>query len=74
MPYIKPKEPPFIRVRRLLLGYEMTPQSLAAVLECSENTARARLRSPETLTLGELDKISRRGHIPMEEIRAALVR
>lgn len=74
MPYIKPKEAPFAKMGRLLRGYGLSGQRLAEVLECSAPTARARLAEPETLTLRDLDRISRRAHIPMEEIREAISR
>ena len=74
MPYIKPKEPAFAKMQRLLKGYGLSGQKLAAVLECSAPTARARLESPQTLTLEDLDRINRRGHVPMEEIREAISR
>lgn len=72
MPRLKTKEIPFVKVKRLLVGYGLNCQALAEVLGCSEPTARSRLNRPETLTLSELDLISRRGHVPMEEIRAAI--
>ena len=74
MPYIKRTETPFIKVRRLLLGYELDATALARVLGCAYNTAKARLDNPENLTLRELDLISTRGHIPVEEIRSALIK
>ena len=74
MPYIKKDEVPFVEMQRLLRGYELTAPALAKVLGCSEGTARSRLKSPADLTLGELDRLARFGHIPMEKIRAAIVR
>lgn len=72
MPYTKRKDVPFVKVRRLLLGYELDASALAGVLGCTYNTARARLDRPETLTLAELDKVCTRGHVPIDEIRAAI--
>ena len=66
MPYIKKQQS---GMTRLLLGYELTAPRLATVLGCSENTARLRLNDPSTLTLAELDRIRRFGHVPVEEIR-----
>lgn len=40
----------------------------------SPPTGRKRLEQPETLTLGDLDRLSRKGHIPMEELREAIIR
>lgn len=74
MPYIKRTEPPFVKIRRLLLGYELDAVALSKVLGCSYNTARARLDNPSTLTVGELDTISAKGHVPIDEIRAAIIR
>ena len=73
MPYVKKQETPYVRVRRLLMGYGLDPCGLAAVLGCSRNTAAARLANPGTLTLSELGTISRAGHIPMDEIRQAII-
>ena len=72
MPYIKPIDPPFVAVKRLLLGYGLTATELAGALNCSYNTAARRLEHPETLTLYELSKISAHAHVPMDEIRAAI--
>jgi len=74
MPYIKKAEPPFVRVARLLKGYGLQGKALAAVLGCSPPTARSRLEKPETLTLAELAMISSRGHVPMDEIRDAIIK
>ncbi len=69
MPYIKPKPKAHDAMGRLLRGYEMTGPRLATVLGCCENTARAKLEDPGRLTLVDLDRIRRLGHIPAEEIR-----
>lgn len=74
MPYIKPKDPPFVRMQRLLRGYGFDGPTLAAVLDCSKPTALRRIREPETLTLAELAMISSRGHVPMDEIRDAIIK
>lgn len=72
MPRIKPRPIPFESLKRLLLGYGLNGPALAAVLGCTPVTARARLNRPETFTLAELELICRRGHIPVEELRAAI--
>ena len=72
MPYIKPHDPPFVKVKRLLLGYGLGVTELASVLDCSRNTAAARLNDPQRFTLGELNTISKRKHIPIDEIREAI--
>lgn len=69
MPYIK-KQPH--KMTMLLRAYGLDGVTLAAVLECCPNTALKRIKDPTTLTVGELGKISRRAHIPIEEIRGAL--
>ena len=73
MPYTKTPPLPFEKTRRLLLGYELNAPRLAGILGCSENTARARLADPGSLTVAELAKINRSGHVPIEEIRDALL-
>ena len=60
-------------MKRLLLGYQLTAPRLATVLGCSQPTARARLENPGTLTIEELDKIRRIGHVPIEEIRERML-
>ena len=74
MPYIKPRATPFAGMQRLLRGYDFNGCSLARVLSCSEATARDRIRNPEHLTLAELDRINRFGHVPIDELRAAIAR
>ena len=65
---------PFVSVRRLLLGRELDATALAQVLGCSYNTAKARLDKPETMTREELGRVCTAGHVPMEEIRAAIIK
>lgn len=72
MPYI-PKHDPHEKSRRLLKGYEITAAKLASYLMCSEPTARGRLRNPGKLTGDEWLTISRRAHIPVEEIRSVFL-
>ena len=75
MPYIKPLTPqPWARMHRLLVGYGMTGPKLAAILGVSRPTAKARIDTPGKLTLEELDLISRRGHIPLDELRDCIGR
>lgn len=71
MPFVKQREKSFARLSRLLRGYAKTAE-LAAALDRSFPTAKARLDHPEDLTLGELKKASQRLHIPVEEIRATI--
>ena len=72
MPTIRKPVQPHDKMRRLLIGYGLNAVRLAAVLKVSEPTARKRLDRPELLTLSDLDRISRFGHIPIEEIRSAI--
>lgn len=74
MPRIRPRDVPFVKIKRLLIGYGLNGPALAEVLDCTPNTARSRLERPETLTLAELELVSRKGHVPMDEIRAAIIR
>ena len=75
MPYTKPLLPkPWAKMSRLLKGYGLTGPKLAEILGVSRPTAKARIDAPGKLTLDELEKISRMGHIPMEEIREAWTR
>jgi len=68
MPYI-PKRENHERSKRLLKGYEISAANLAKYLGCSEPTARDRIKHPGKLTGDEWLTISKRAHIPMEEIR-----
>ena len=74
MPYIKKKEPPFAKMGRLITGYGLNAPRLAELLDVSRQTAKRRLENPETLTLQDLDRINRLGHVPIEEIRDAIQR
>ena len=71
MPRVKLHEIPFERLARLIRGYASTKE-LAEKMQFSYGTANARLHRPETITVGELRDISRRLHIPKEEIMEAL--
>ncbi len=60
-------------LRRVLNAYELNNgPALASVLGCSRGTALSRIKAPETLTVEELRRISLRGHVPVDELRAAL--
>ena len=72
MPRVRTPEIPFVKMQRLLLGYGYNGPALARILDCDPKTARDRLKHPEKLTLKALDLISRRGHIPMEDLRVAI--
>lgn len=73
MPYTKPLTTQrHARMARLLKGYGLTAPKLAEVLSVSPPTARQRLDDPSRLTLGDLDRINRFGHVPLDEIREAI--
>lgn len=60
-------------MRRLLNAYELNNGArLAPVIGVSRATAYKRVQTPGDLTLEELRLLSTRGHIPIEEVRAAL--
>ena len=71
MPRLKTPDPPFIAMRRLLLGYGMNGPLMGRAMGTTDKTGKRRLDHPEELTLGELKKLSRAG-IPAEEIRDAI--
>lgn len=72
MPYTKPREEPFAKLRRLLRGYELNERRLSEILGCCWKTAQSRLNNPGEFTLDELARISRKAHIQMDEIRDAI--
>ena len=74
MPRVKTPEAPFIKMRRLLLGYDLNGPALAKVMNCSPKTARDRLEHPEKLTLANLHDINTKGHVPIEELKDAMAR
>lgn len=73
MPYIKPREAPFAKLRRLLRGYELNERGLSEILGCCWKTAQSRLNNPGEFTLDELARISRKAHIPFDEIRETIM-
>ena len=71
MPRLKKKEPDFIKVGRLIRGYA-TPPKAAEMIGCSATTARKKMNTPELFTLGELQMICLRAHIPAEDMEAII--
>ena len=67
---MKKKEPDFIKVGRLIRGYA-TPPKVAEMIGCSATTARKKMNTPELFTLGDLNMICHRAHIPIEDMRQA---
>ena len=70
MPYIKkPRDP----IRSLIQSYDITDGTkLGRVLGVSPKTGRDRFEHTEKLTVAELRRISTHGHVPIDEIRAAI--
>lgn len=67
MPYKKDPVPP---MSRLLQKYGFTSGAkLSRVLTISVPTAMKRLNDPELLTVEDLHRLNRFGHIPIDEIR-----
>ena len=73
MPYLKKRPIPFRKMQMLLKAYGFNGENLVPVLGYSPKTNRSRIQDPRLLTLGDLEKICKSGHIPMEEIREAIV-
>ena len=72
MPYIPPKRK-YDKSKKLLNAYEITASRLTGILECSLPTARKKLNDPGELTTDDWMRISKRGHIPVEEIRTVFL-
>lgn len=53
-----------------LRGYSVS--NVSEILDCSEPTARSRLRHPGTFTVDELTRLAKHADIPIEELRAAI--
>lgn len=72
MPYI-PKRNKYDKSRKLLLAYEISPTRLREILGCSQPTARKKLNNIGELTTEDWQLISKRGHVPIDEIRAVFL-
>ena len=73
MPYLKPDEIPFESVAGVLRRNDLgSGRKLADVMFCSDYTGLARLKSPQDLSLNGLRMIHRNGHVPIEELCAAI--
>lgn len=69
MPRLKLTAPdPMVAVLRV---WDFDSAKLARALQCHRNTARSRLKRPETLTLQELRRLARAG-VPIDQIRGAV--
>ena len=67
---------PHAQLGRLIIGaigVRPNPAAdAAAILKCSENTARARLRHPGDLTVSELTRLCKGLGIPIADVRDAI--
>ena len=73
MPRLKERPPPFVRVTRLIKSYGFNGCNLEPILGYSAKTNRKKIEDPRELTLGDLEKICKNEHIPIDEIREAIV-
>ena len=73
MPRLKERPTPFAKVSRLIKGYGFNGSNLEPILGYSAKTNRKKIEAPRELTLGDLEKICKNGHIPIDEIREAIV-
>lgn len=64
----------FAQMAILLRGYGANGASLSRAIGCANETAMKKLAEPSRLTLGDLDKASKYFTIPMDKIRAAVVK
>ena len=67
MPYIKP--PPQHPLTELLKGKNVLSPQLGKILGLCPHTAKQRLEDPSLLTIRDIRRIIRNGHIPSEEVR-----
>ena len=72
MPYKTSPSKPFQSMERLLNSYKINAPALAGILGVSVPTARYRLTNPENFKFKDVALISKRAHIPMEELREAI--
>jgi len=70
------REVPHAQLARLIIGFlglrHNPAADVAAILGCSENTARSRLKNPGEMTVSELTSLGRGLHIPIEDLRASI--
>lgn len=72
MPYKKPERVPFQGFSELLRGKGFTSPKLAEVLGCCPNTAMKKLKNPRLFELGDIERLYRKGHVPLTELREAI--
>lgn len=56
----------------LVKGHDFNANKLAGILGITQPTASEKLKHPEKFTLGDVIKISKYGHIPIEDLREAI--
>lgn len=56
----------------LVKGHGFTANKLAGILGVTQPTANEKLKRPEKFTLGDVVKIARYGHIPIDDLREAI--
>lgn len=61
-----------VLVRGYMGLYGATQQTVADWFGCARQTVNYKLRSPELLTLSEVNTLQRRLHIPADSMRAAI--
>jgi len=72
MPYKKSPAKPFQSMERLLNSYKINAPALARILGVSAPTARYKLNNPEEFKFKDMALISKKAHIPMEQLREAI--
>ena len=69
MPYIPKRDP---ELTMLIRAYGFNGERLQSVLGHSPPTNRKLIQNPDQLTVADLKNLARKGHIPLDEIRAAI--
>lgn len=70
MPHLKDTTPPMTHLLKKY-GYD-SGRKLSEILSVSHPTAIKRLNDPELLTVEDLHRLNRFGHIPIDEIRQSI--
>ena len=73
MPRLKERPIPFVKMQRLIRSYGYNGSNLEPILQYSAKTNRKKIEDPRELTLGDLERLCKNGHIPIDEIREAIV-
>jgi len=62
----------FMPLSRLIIGYGLNSNRLAAIIDLSQPTCQKKLKNPDLFTLGDLQNISNIGKVPFAEILETL--